>query len=104
MWTFEHQGHVIETRVIMPHRQNTVFITCERISGTGSMQLSFDPWIHFRPHEGTLSGPTDNKYALRAIAGRYEIEDTRDVGLPPLRMKLVGADAKFSIDERRIAT
>src|SRR5262249_13749019 len=32
----------------------------------------------------------------------YEIEDTLDVGLPPLRIKLVGAHAKFSIDERRI--
>ena len=46
VWTFEHQGSVIETRIIMPHRQNTVFITCERISGTGKMQLfvrSVDP-------------------------------------------------------------
>jgi len=102
VWTFEHQGHVIETRVIMPHRQNTVFITCERISGTGSLGLAVDPWIHFRPHEGTLTGPTHSEYALRVIAGRYEIEDTRDVSLPPLRIKLVGADAKFSIDERRV--
>jgi predicted glycogen debranching enzyme len=102
VWTFEHQGHVIETRVIMPHRQNTVFITCERISGTGSLGLAVDPWIHFRPHEGTLTGPTHSEYALRMIAGRYEIEDTRDVSLPPLRIKLVGADAKFSIDERRV--
>jgi predicted glycogen debranching enzyme len=102
VWTFEHQGHVIETRVIMPHRQNTVFITCERISGTGSLGLRVDPWIHFRPHEGTLTGPTNSEYALRVIAGRYEIEDTRDVSLPPLRIKLVAADAKFSIDERRV--
>jgi hypothetical protein len=34
--------------------------------------------------------------ALRVIGGRYEIEDTLDVGLPPLRIKLVGADARFS--------
>jgi predicted glycogen debranching enzyme len=102
VWTFEYQGLVIETRIIMPHRQNTVFITCERLSGTGRLQLSFDPWIHFRPHEGALSGMVDNQYALRVSAGCYEIEDTLDVGLPPLRMKLVGADAKFGIDERRI--
>src|SRR5215510_15826320 len=45
VWTFEHQGHVIEKRIIMPHRQNTVFIMCERLSGTGRMQICFDPWI-----------------------------------------------------------
>ena len=59
VWTFEHQGHVIEKRIIMPHRQNTVFIMIERLSGTGRVQMSFDPWIHFRPHEGTLAGPIE---------------------------------------------
>jgi len=102
VWTVEHQGHVIEKRIIMPHRQNTVLITCERLSGTGRVQISFDPWIHFRPHEGALSGLVDNQYALRVMAGRYEIEDTLKPGLPPLRMKLVGANAKFGIDEHRI--
>src|SRR5262245_26659685 len=67
VWTYEHQGQVIEKRIIMPHRQNTVFIICERLSGTGRVQISFDPFIHFRPHEGTLAGPIDSQYALRAI-------------------------------------
>src|SRR5262245_4471238 len=67
VWTFEHQGNVIEKRVIMPHRQNTVFIICERLSGNGRVQMCFDPFIHFRPHEGTLAGPIDSQYALRAI-------------------------------------
>src|SRR5947208_6525106 len=37
VWTLEHQGNLIEARIIMPHRQNTVFITCERLSGTGKL-------------------------------------------------------------------
>jgi predicted glycogen debranching enzyme len=102
VWTFEHRGNVIEERVFMPHRQNTVFVMFERLSGTGKVQLCFDPWVQFRPHEGTLSGLADNQYALRAGSGRYEIEDLLDVSLPPLRMKVVGNHAKFAIDERRI--
>jgi predicted glycogen debranching enzyme len=102
VWTFEHEGNVIETRIMMPHRQNTVFITCERVSGSGRVQFSFDPWIQFRPHEGLLSGLADNQYALRLSGGCYEIEDVLDVGLPPLRMKVLGSRAKFEIDERRI--
>ena len=102
VWTYLHHGHVIEKRVVMPHRQNTVYITYTLKSGEGPMRLTLEPWIHFRPHEGTLSGTIEGVYAVRAIGGRYEIEDTNDVGLPPLRLKLVGAEGKFSINDRRI--
>src|SRR5262249_40979224 len=82
VWTFEQNGHVIEQRIIMPHRQNTVLITCKRLSGAGRLQMSFAPWIQFRPHEGKLSGLIEGQYALRVRAGHYEIEDTLAVGLP----------------------
>ncbi len=102
VWTYEHAGNVVEKRIVMPHRQNTVYITYQRIAGNGDLELSIDPWVHFRRHEGTLAGPIDGVYALRVIAGRYEIEDTLDVGLPPLRLKIHGADARFTLDEHRI--
>jgi predicted glycogen debranching enzyme len=102
VWTYEHDGNVIEKRIVMPHRQNTVFITYHRVAGTGDLELSIDPWVHFRRHEGQLSGPIDGVYALRVIAGRYEIEDTLDVGLPPLRLEMRGAQVRFALDERRI--
>jgi predicted glycogen debranching enzyme len=102
VWTFEYEDHVIEKRIIMPHRQNTVMITYQRLSGPGKVRISFEPWIQFRPHEGALSGLIDNQYALRISAGRYEIEDTLNVGLPPLRITLVGSHSNFWIGERRI--
>ena len=102
VWRFEHRGHVIEKRIIMPHRQNTVLIRFERLSGSGRSHLFMIPWIQFRPHEGALSALVDNRYALRVRAGRYEIEDTLDASLPPLRMKLVSESARFAFDERRL--
>ena len=102
VWTYEHAGHVIEKRIVMPHRQNTVYVIYTRVGGTGTLELRLDPWIHFRPHEGTLAGPIEGEYALRALGGRYEVEDTLDVGLPPLRLKIIGAESHFEIDERRI--
>jgi predicted glycogen debranching enzyme len=102
VWRFEHHGHVIEKRIMMPHRQNTVLITFERLSGSGRLQLFMIPWIQFRPHEGALFTLTDNRYALRVRGGRYEIEDTLDAGLPPLRIQLIGEGAKFAFDERRL--
>ena len=100
VWRFEHQGHVIEKRIIMPHRQNTVLITFERLSGNGRLRLLMIPWIHFRPHEGSFSALEPNRYALRVSAGSYEIEDNLDASLPPLRIKLVGESAGFALDER----
>lgn len=102
VWTFEHEGNVIEKRIVMPHRQNTVFVTCERVSGNGRLEMSFDPWMHFRPREGSLSGLADDQYALRVIRGRYEIEDLSDPDLPPLRLNLVGAKSTFEMNERRM--
>jgi predicted glycogen debranching enzyme len=100
VWRFEHQGHIVEKRIIMPHRQNTVLITFERLSGNGRLQLFLIPWIQFRAHEGAFSPLIENRYALRVGAGRYEIEDTLDAGLPPLRIKLAGEGARFAFDER----
>jgi predicted glycogen debranching enzyme len=102
VWTFEHEGHVVEKRVIMPHRQNTVLITFQRVSGNGKMRISFQPWINFRRHEGALTGLIENRYALRVTAGQYEIEDTLDPGLTPLRIKLAGAKARFLIGDHAI--
>ena len=102
VWLYEYRGHLIEKRVVMPHRQNTVFVMYTRKQGKGPLHLTLAPWIHFRPHEGTLGGPIEGVYAVRAIAGRYEIEDTGDVGLPPLRLQLVGGDGRFAINDRRI--
>jgi predicted glycogen debranching enzyme len=102
VWTYEHDGNVIEKRLVMPHRQNTVHITYERIRGKGKLQLAVDPWIRFRPHEASLGGPIEGVYALRALGGRYEIEDTHDVDLPPLRMTVHGGNATFTLGERSI--
>src|SRR5262245_49670060 len=86
----------------MTHRQNTVFITYKRLSRPGKMRISFQPWVQFRPHEGALSGLIANRYALRVSAGQYEIEDTLDTTLPPLRIKLEGAPALFLLGEHNI--
>src|SRR5204863_7808442 len=96
VWTYVFHDQIIEKRVVMPHRQNTVFITYTRKGGAGPLRLVLDPWIHFRPHEGSLASPIAGEYAVRMIAGHYEIENTQDVGLPPPRLKRVGGDGQFA--------
>src|SRR5262249_52896697 len=102
VWTWEHEGHVIEKRIMLPHRQNTVLITFKRLGGAGSLRISFQPWVNFRPHEGEVSGLIANRYALRVSGGHYEIEDMLDATLPLLRMKVEGARAMFLLGEQNI--
>ena len=102
VWIYELDDTVIEKRIVMPHQQNTVYVTYTRLSGAGKLALCVDPWIHFRAHDGGVAGSIEGVYALRAIAGRYDITDTLDVGLPPLRLKLIGVESRFAIEERRI--
>ena len=78
VWTYEHDGNVIEKRLVMPHRQNTVFVTYERKSGSGPMQLMLGPWINFRPHEGSLSSPI-----LPPIMSTRRAEIDRPSPVPP---------------------
>jgi len=103
VWTYEWEGNHIEKRIVMPHRQNTVVLSYERLSGTGRLDLTLCPWLRFRPHSTPRRGPPA-LYSLHAVGGHYEIEDAEDHGLPALRMRMTGREAKFSLDERQLAS
>src|SRR5947209_189843 len=50
VWRYEVAGFVLEKRLIMPYRQNTVHITYRLVSGSGRLRLGLRPAIHFRGH------------------------------------------------------
>lgn len=108
VWRFEHGGTVIERRVVMPHRQNTVFVLYSLLEGEGSPLLELEPWLHFRPHEGPVGAPIDGLYGLRVLGDRYEVSLEQASGrpelssLPPLRMVMRGCESSFRIEGRRL--
>src|SRR5262249_59620755 len=59
------------------------------------------PWVNFRARELPVSEPCGWPYEFRAIDDRHEI-DLKNSGLPPLRMKLAGADVTFTLKGRRL--
>ncbi|MDQ3034046.1 MAG: amylo-alpha-1,6-glucosidase [Myxococcota bacterium] len=102
VWRFEHGDVAIERRLMMPHRQNTTYITYSLLEGPPSVELELEPWVHFRPHEGPVSGPLEGDYALRMVGDRYEISADHEGALPPLRMQTRGCESKFHIEGKRI--
>jgi predicted glycogen debranching enzyme len=103
VWRFEHGDAVVERRVLMPFRQNTVYVTYSLLAGSGApVFLELEPWIHFRHHEGPLGEKMDSIYALRAVLDRFEISAEPDVGLPPLRIHTRGCQSVFRIEGKRL--
>ncbi|RYZ68519.1 MAG: glycogen debranching protein [Proteobacteria bacterium] len=93
VWRYEIGSLVIEKRIAMVHGQNTVHVTYTMLAGDADVRFELRPAMCFRPHEGSLQGPTE-PYALHAVRGRYEI--SAPGGYPPLRFHILGEKGAFS--------
>jgi predicted glycogen debranching enzyme len=100
VWRYEINGSVLEKRIYMPYLQNTVYITYKLLSGHDGLLLQLQPAMHFISHEEPVNKPLSGPYPIMYMHGRYEVV-TPD-GLPPLRLKLVGGEGSFIVDEQVI--
>lgn len=99
-WRYEAGAVVVEKRIVMPNRQNTVHVHYRLVSGP-NVRLTLFPFVHFRPHEGKLEVPIARPYAVHVLGDRYEIHADEDA-LPPLRMTFAGSEGSFSIENRTL--
>ena len=99
VWIFEIQDVVIEKRVLLIHLQNTVHISYRLISGNVPLRLRLQPSVHFRPHEAPVNTLIDEPYVITAIDDHYQISTKN---FPPLRFKIEGQRARFTLESRMI--
>ncbi len=99
VWRYQVDGFVIEKRLLMPYRQNTVHIGYQLLSGHGSLRLGLRPAIHFRPHDAAVSSKTVEKYVLTVTEDHFEVTSSTD--LPTLRLMVCGASTAFTFDRRQ---
>jgi predicted glycogen debranching enzyme len=85
-WRYQVREFVIEKMVMMPHGQNSVFITYCLIEGPRDVQLEVRPGFHFRPHEADVSEEIGKPYSLSVTAGEFQIAGSDQ--LPVLRMTI----------------
>ncbi len=98
VWRYEIAGFVLEKRLLMPYRQNTVHITYRLVAGKGMLRLGLRPAIHFRSHDAPVSTAEGSKYLLTVCDDQFEIAGKAD--LPPLRMMLLGHAPAFTFDRK----
>lgn len=98
VWRYEIGEVVLEKRLLMPHRQNTVYVVYHLLTAPGPLSLTLQPALRFRPHEGVLHGPSHEPYTLTIVEDRYEISGQDDY--PALRLRWMGSEAALTLDRR----
>lgn len=98
VWRYEVEGLVLEKRLLMVHRQNTVHITYYLREGSGPLRLGLRPAIHIRPHDAAVGSGPIQKYTITATGDLYEVSASAD--LPAVRMVVYGTSAAFVIENR----
>ena len=48
---------MLEKRLVLPHLQNTVYVTYRLLSGPGRLRLILRPAVHFRAHDAPVDVP-----------------------------------------------
>ena len=98
VWCFKFGETILEKRVVMVHRQNTVHV-CYQLKNDGGMKLTLRPSVNFRPHEAAVSAPLAGNYGFTVVEDTFEISSQTDI--PPLRLMLHGREKSLTMDRTR---
>jgi|SoiMethySBSTD1v2_1073268.scaffolds.fasta_scaffold00099_6 predicted glycogen debranching enzyme len=94
VWQYEAEGVRFEKRVLMPHLQNTTYVSY-RLLSSEPVRLELRPMVGFRLHEAPVNHPVAAPYGVHALGDRFEIEPGGD--LPPLRLFVHGQEKAFTV-------
>jgi predicted glycogen debranching enzyme len=98
IWRYQWGELVLEKRLHLPYRQNTVQITYRLLGGPEEVEIMLRPLIQFREHEAPVSSQPDAPYILTVVDDMYEVSTAT---LPPLRMFLSGK-GEFLVQRKKI--
>ncbi len=98
VWTYEVEGSIIEKRVTLPHRQNTVYVNY-RVIGGAPVRLQLRPAVNMREHEAPVSSEIE-PYTFTVRNHNYELRSSKN--FPPLRIQLIGKAGAVTVDPHEI--
>jgi predicted glycogen debranching enzyme len=99
VWRYEVGPIQLEKRVILPHLQNSVYVSYRLLAAPAGVRLRLRPSFHFRPHEAPVSSDEPPQYAVAAVRQGFEI---RSDAAPPLRMCCVAQRSSLVLDGGQI--
>jgi predicted glycogen debranching enzyme len=96
IWRYEGHGVAVEKRVLMPHRQNTVYVTYRLVDGNAAVRLSLRPFLNVRHYESPLRSAMSGPYAIHAVGERVEVDPGEE--LPRLRVLMYGDRSMLTLN------
>jgi predicted glycogen debranching enzyme len=106
VWEYAWAGVRLEKRIMMPHRQNTVYVCYRLIDGPDDVRLELMPAVHFRGYEEPVaelaSAPAQASYSMSTSRGMHVLSSKTAV--PPLRLQILGDDEHRFISDERITS
>jgi predicted glycogen debranching enzyme len=98
VWRYAVSGYVLEKRVVVVHRQNTVHVTYALVAGARPAALVVRPFLCFRRHDAAVMGP-GGPYVVTRAGDHYEVHGAPE--FPRLRLALAGASLALDAVESR---
>jgi predicted glycogen debranching enzyme len=98
VWRYSVGPYRLEKRIVLPHLQNTVFISYRLVEGPDRVRLRLRPSFHFRGHDDAVDSAPPRGYRVTAVDSRFEIQAD---ATPPLRMRILGPSSGLLLDGGR---
>ena len=98
IWRYQIDDFVLEKRLYLPYRQNTVHITYRLLSHAGKLEIRLRPLIQFREHEAPVDRQPQAPYVLTVVEDQYEISS----GIFPTLRLLLHGKGEFIIERKKI--
>ena len=103
VWRFAVEGVVIEKRVWLLNRQNTVHVNYHLLEWQGARpRLELRPALEFRHQTASVDQAIAGPYRVTRLEARYEISAPNVDWLPPLRLRVHAGHEVFHPDEEII--
>jgi predicted glycogen debranching enzyme len=101
VWRYDVDGFILEKRVFLPYRQNTVYVNYRLLEGKGKVRLKLRPAVHFRGHDEPIADLPPRNYTLTAVDQRYELCGA-EPRLPALKLRLYGQQGAFTLYAQKL--
>lgn len=101
VWRYDVDGFILEKRVYMPYRQNTVYINYRLLGGKGKVRLKLRPAVNFRGHDEPIADLPTRNYTLTAVDHQYELVGGKP-HFPSLKLRLYGEQGAFTLYAQKV--
>ena len=102
VWRYRIQSFLLEKRLLLLYRQNTVHLSYRLLSGSGDLRLGLRPAVQFRPHDAPVNAADTERYSLHVTEDQFEIRAHE--GLPVLRLMIRGESSAFTFDRKQTSS